>query len=334
MLKWICGLLAVVCVVLAVCLRQTHQSARQLLTDKQNLTAVLAVARQQQVLAREKTATLAKEVAILQQRLGPPQAGATAPSATTEGATKSTTMAARQSGATASRPADGKNTDFFGKFGEMMKKPELQEAMRAQQKAMLGTMYGALFKKLNLAPDALDQFKELLLDRQMAGIAAFGGGAGKTAVADITTKNKQVDEAMAALLDDEQYKIYQDYQVTLGERMTLSQFTQQLADKAVPLDDAQQEELVTLMVEERQKLAIGSVTEQQQQAMANGMPTSEMMEKQIQQQEELQKRIYARAGEILSEAQKQELKAFQENQAKIQKLGLQFMKSFADNAKK
>ena len=222
----------------------------------------------------------------------------------------------------------------MGKFKEVMKNPEMQEAMRAQQKAMLGMMYGALFKKLNLAPEALDKFKELLLDRQMAGMAAVGGDSGKDAMANVAAMQKEVDQTMKTMLNDEQFKTYQDYQETLGERFALNQLTQQMADKSIPLDDAQQEELVTLMVEERQKSSTGPTKEQQQQALANGIPYSELLEKQFQRQEELQNRILDRAGEILSEAQLQELKAFHENQIKIQKLNLEIMKNFEGGEKK
>lgn len=64
------------------------------------------------------------------------------------------------------------------------------------------------------------------------------------------------------------------------------------------------------------------------------MPSSEVMEKQFQQQEELSQRVLARAGEVLSEVQLKELKTFQENQAQMQKLGLQMMKNFMSGDKK
>jgi len=332
MLKWVCAILAVACVVLAVCLYSSHQVNRQLAAEKKNLTTALTATRREEAQTREKSATLVQTVEALQQQLKQRQTGTASTTLSTAVVAESAKTDAETVG---TNQAAGKNTDFMGKFKEVMKNPEMQDAMRAQQKVMLGMMYGALFKKLNLSPDALDKFKELLLDRQMAGMAAVGADDGKAAMADVAAMQKEVDQTMKTMLNDEQYKTYQDYQETLGERFTLNQLTQQLADKSMPLDDAQQEELVTLMVEERQKLSIASVTEQQQQALANGgMPTPEMMAKQLQQQEELQQHILDRAGEILSDAQIQELKTFLENQIKMQKLGLEFMKNFAGGEKK
>ena len=308
--------------------------------ENQRLTVALDQAKREQSRAKAQTATLTREVDALktqqeQRKNAEARKTGSAETATltSAGATPAVTVGAMQTTTTAKADKD-KSVDFMGRFGEIMKKPEMQDAMRAQQKMMLSTMYGSLFKKLNLTPDALDKLKEVLVNRQMTGIKMLGAGDKKAALADITETEKQTEQTVKELLGDEQYKVYQDYQATLGERMTLGQLNQQLTEKSMALDDVQQEELITLMVAERQKLKIGSALEQQQAWAASGTPSGEVIEKQLQQQEELNQLILARAGEVLSEAQQKELKAFQENQAQMQKLGLQMMKNFMSSDKK
>ena len=66
--------------------------------------------------------------------------------------------------ADASNPADApgpRRAD--GGFRTMMDNPQFQKLMGIQQKAMLDSTYGALFKILNLTPQQLDQFMNLMV---------------------------------------------------------------------------------------------------------------------------------------------------------------------------
>jgi hypothetical protein len=110
--------------------------------------------------------------------------------------------------------------------------------------------------------------------------------------------------------------------------MLIGQLNQQLTDKNMPLEEVQQEELVTLMVEERAKLKLPSLSDPQ--AMwGDGMPSVEAFEKLLLQQEEFNRSVYARSGDILSPAQQAELQTLQANQTQAQRLGVQMMKGFS-----
>ena len=77
--------------------------------------------------------------------------------------------------------APGVNTNFMGAIADMMKNPQMKEMMRAQQKVMIGKMYAALPRYLNLPDETKARLDQLLLDRQLAmaeaGLAMMNGSA-------------------------------------------------------------------------------------------------------------------------------------------------------------
>ena len=322
MQKSIIAALAAVVVVLAVALLRGRQENRRLRDGTQTLETAINESKQQQQQEAARSAALSTEADSLKARLAELQKPA---------------KEARQETVLASPPgekaAGAKGPDFMGRFAEMMQKPEMQEAMRAQQKLMLPMLYGALFKKLQLSPEALDQLKDIQLDKQMAGMAMMAKGDKKAQMAALAEARKDADQAVKELLGDEQYAIYQDYEATVGERMLVGQLNQQLTDKNMALDEVQQEELVTLMIEERAKVKLPSGLEQQA-AWAGGMPSTEALEKLLQQQQELNQRVHARSNEFLSEAQQAELQAYQDSQIQAQRLGIQMMQGMAGEEKK
>src|SRR6185503_18441297 len=123
---------------------------------------------------------------------------------------------------------EGEGKDgLFGKgmgemLGKMMKDPAMREMMREQQKAMINMMYSGLFKDLKLSPEEKDKLKELLTDSQMKNIEAaqgmFGGKEGETedATKQIADSKKQTDAEIKALLGDERFAQYQEYQKSVG----------------------------------------------------------------------------------------------------------------------
>ena len=116
------------------------------------------------------------------------------------------------SAAPAAETPDGKGMGDM--FQKMMKDPAMKEMVRNQQKAMMKTMYGSLFKELNLPAEQQKQFTELLLDSQMSGMDSaaglFGGdGASRTnAIQAISEKNQATTREIKALLGDEKFAQY------------------------------------------------------------------------------------------------------------------------------
>ncbi|OGV72813.1 MAG: hypothetical protein A3K19_28470 [Lentisphaerae bacterium RIFOXYB12_FULL_65_16] len=327
--------LAVCCAVLAGVSLQLWRENNQLRMMTQCLVEAVAEQKQQQEAATSEARGLAAEVTSLKERAAAREAAEAAQAAAKVAAKAAEpTTAAKPETATAAKdtPPGDKAPDFLGHFAKMMEKPEMREAMQAQQKVVLSMLYGNLFKKLNLTPEELDQFKDILVDRQMAGMTMLQAGDKQDRMTAMLEAQQQSESAVKELLGEEQYKVYKDYEATVGERMQLSQLNQLLAEKAMPLDEAQQEELITLMVEERQKSNVASMKEQQAEWL-NGMPSDEMLNQQLLKQEELNKRVYERSAATLSVPQQAELKAFQAQQIQMQKLGIQMMKGFMSEKK-
>src|SRR5829696_462800 len=151
-----------------------------------------------------------------------------------------TKMAERLRANKAGKGGTDKDDGAFGKgmgdmLGKMMKDPAMREMLREQQKVMVNMMYGGLFKDLKLSPEEKDKLKELLTDAQMKNVEAAQGMFGNTEGAtEDTTKQiadakKQTDAEIKALLGDERFAQYQEYQKNVGERMQMDQFKNQLA---------------------------------------------------------------------------------------------------------
>lgn len=319
MIKWRFFGLACMSVLVIGIFVQLAWDNRQLRDENRRLLAATQQLAKQEAATTANNHALANDVKTLKTRL----------------AQKATARpgAASDDPASAEAKTDKKDPGVLGKMAGMMQDPKMRDAMRAQQKFVLGQLYGPLFKKLQLTPEELDQFKEILADKQMAGLAMLGPNDAKTKLAALLDARKQTELAMKELLDEDQYKLCQDYEATIGERTALNQINQAFTEQAMTLDDAQQEELITLMVEERGKLKIPTPNEQQE-AWANGMPSDATLEKLFQQQETLNARVYERSGEILSDPQRNALKVQQDNQLQMQKAGIQMFKRLMSGDKK
>jgi len=231
-----------------------------------------------------------------------------------------------QQDTTADKKPGARRPAFMEKLGKMMEDPDMRDAMRSQQRLVLDMLYGPLLEKLGLNPEESGLLKDLLVDRQMAGMSMFGGGDPKELGAKLSDLQKQADDAIRSLLGEERYGVYEDYQATIGERMIIKQLNDQLAAKSMALDEAQREELITLMVEERVAAKLPSA-EQQQQEWAGGLPSDAKMDQLFSSQEAVNRSIQERAVEMLSSEQSAELQRFLENQIKMQRIGIQMMKS-------
>ncbi len=244
----------------------------------------------------------------------------------------------RSAGTQGAATAGNEDDRLLGKgmgemLGKMMKDPAMREVMREQQKAMVSMMYAGLFKDLNLSPDEKEKLKTLLTDAQMKNVEAaqglFGGGEATDAVQDtgkqIADAKKQTDEEVKALLGDERFTQYQDYQKTMGERMQLDQLKNQLSAENMPLKDDQMKQLLQVMKEEKTALP-PVIPDDQTQVPSKEMFTSDNLEKQMKWMDEYNRRVRERAGQILTPDQLKQYQSFQEQQTSMQKLGLSMAK--------
>ncbi|HWN94013.1 MAG TPA: hypothetical protein VNT99_03185 [Methylomirabilota bacterium] len=245
-----------------------------------------------------------------------------------------TTFAERMSAAKSKGGPAGEGDGALGKgmgemLGKMMKDPAMREMMREQQKVAINMMYSGLFKDLNLSPEEKEKFKTLLTDAQMKNLDSaqglFGGedkqGSAEAIAKQTAEAKTQTDAEIKALLGDERFAIYEDYQKNMGERMQLDQFKSQIAAENMPLRDDQAVQLSQIMKEEKAAVPPIIPTDQTQMPTKEQL-TAENLEKQMQWMEDYNRRVLARAQSVLSPDQFKQYQTFQEQQLSMQKLGM------------
>lgn len=134
-------------------------------------------------------------------------------------------------------------------FGLAMDDPAFRALLAVAQKSRLSIFYSPLFAALNLPPDRLDQFEELLVDKQQsvgdANRAAQRTGVKQDAAyAGIPGAQRDIDADIQNLLGAEGYARYQNYEATRGQRILVDQLQQSLSYTAAPLTDEQAGDLV------------------------------------------------------------------------------------------
>jgi hypothetical protein len=144
----------------------------------------------------------------------------------------------------------------WGGFAALGNNPEFQKLMAIQAKGRIAQTYGALFKSLNLSPDQLAQFQQLLADKQQAMMdvlqAAREQGINPRTDPDgfKTLMNQavaQTDQSIQQAIGDAAFQQYQQYQQTLPERNVVNSLQQQLSYTQTPLTDDQANALISLL---------------------------------------------------------------------------------------
>jgi len=144
----------------------------------------------------------------------------------------------------------------WGAWQSMSSDPKFQKLMAIQQKGMLDSHYAALFKSLNLSPQQLEQFKNLLVEKQQAMMDAVNAAReqGINPRTDPDAFNQAIAQAQAAVdaqiqssLGDAGFAQYQQYVQTMPERNTVNQLQQALSYTSSPLTDDQASQMVNLL---------------------------------------------------------------------------------------
>ena len=119
----------------------------------------------------------------------------------------------------------------------------------------------------------------------------------------------------------------------MGDRMQLDQFKGQLGEGASALKDDQAKQMMQLMREERERTPpVIPDNPADSDVDFKKLLSGDAMEKQMQWQEEQNRRVLERAGTILTPEQLKAFTEFQAQQASLQKLGLKMAKElFGDD---
>ena len=128
------------------------------------------------------------------------------------------------------------------------------------------------------------------------------------------------DNAMQALLGSDRFSQYQAYEKTLGDRIQVQQFSQQLEGQGPPLADTQSQALIQIMAQENANLP-GSQGPASS-PLANGAMTQDQIDQYEQQVTAANQRIYNRAMGILSPPQLTAFGQYQKTMVTTQVAGL------------
>lgn len=149
----------------------------------------------------------------------------------------------------------------------LLEQPEVQRLMALQQRGQLDARYAALFKNLNLPPEQLEKLKALLVEKQSVGqdVLAAARSQGINLRDDpeafrkmIASTQAEVDNSIKAVLGEEGFAKYQNYQETLPQRNVVSQLQQSLSYTSAPLSDSQAEQLVQILAQTTPKNTRGN----------------------------------------------------------------------------
>ncbi len=228
-------------------------------------------------------------------------------------------------------------TNDSNPFAGIFKDPKMKEMIKSSQKAFMGPMidkqYAALFQQLNLTPEQSATMKDLLQKKMLAGADAgmsmMDGSLDAAQRADLAKQMKSetddYDAQIKQFLGDENYQAFQAYEKTTPDRMTVSQFNDQLSGGATALTADQQQQLVQMMSEERNGFAW--TTDYNNKNPANGDFASMFSEDKINQfakeKERLDQQVFDHARQFLSADQLTAFQAFLKSQRELQIAGMQ-----------
>jgi hypothetical protein len=143
-----------------------------------------------------------------------------------------------------------------GGFAALMDQPEMQRLVALQQKGALDARYAQLFKSLNLTPEQLERFKNLLVEKSTAMMdvlaAARQQGINPRSDRDAFQKlvadaQAQVDDSIRSALGDVGYQQYKNFEQTQPQRAVVSQLEQRLSYSSTPLSPDQANQLVNIL---------------------------------------------------------------------------------------
>jgi hypothetical protein len=267
--------------------------------------------------AREAQAARLKELERSNQRLDQQvqQFTAVTTALRTNEARQTSNLTAMAERMRATQPRDGSSNEnsggMFGKgMGEMlskvMKDPAMRDLMREQQKATVNMMYAGLFKQLNLSAEEKEKLSNVLVDSLMRNVENAQGifGDSQKATAEDTQKRfaeakKQTDGEIKALLGDERFAQYEDYQKNVGERRQLDQLKTKMDAANLPLQDQQMAQLLQIMKDEK-TVVPQPIPSDQTQAPRKEMFTPENLDRQLKWMEDYNRRVLDRAGQVLT----------------------------------
>ena len=226
-------------------------------------------------------------------------------------------------------------------LAKMMKNPGMKDMIRAQQKGQQDMMYGSLFKCLQLSDAELENFKGVLLDKQMALVDSsmdmMSGAATpeekKAAAEKMKETTAAYDAKIKELLGDDNYAVYKSFEDTQAERMQVTLFKGSLSG-VDQMSDEQEDSLIRAMHDERSNFRSAVSGFDDKQSADPAQFTPERITQMLAESAKLQEQYVAKAAAILTPSQLEQFKANQKQQLAMQEMGMKMAaKMFGQPAK-
>ncbi|MCC5025119.1 MAG: hypothetical protein J6386_21070 [Candidatus Synoicihabitans palmerolidicus] len=155
------------------------------------------------------------------------------------------------------RGGNNNRRDIAARMDELMKSPEFASACQTQQLARLDGRYADLFAKLNLPPEALNQLKNLLAEKQTVPrdvfTAARAEGMGREDRDDIRAliqvSPEEIDAEIRNAIGAQAFNELSTYEATTAQRNLVENLETRLNYTATPLNSAQADMLVNIFSE-------------------------------------------------------------------------------------
>lgn len=218
----------------------------------------------------------------------------------------------------------------------LLKDPAMKDMIKAQQKAVLGPMleknYAALFKQLNLTPEQTAYVKDLLQKKMMAasetGMSMLDGSLTaderKAAAQQVKSEMDAYDAQIKQYLGDDSFQTFQSYEKSIPDRMSVSQFQDQLAGSSTPLSDAQQQQLIQAMYDARSSFKWTTDYSNQNNVNADyaAMFSEDHLNQYAQEKAQFDQQFLQQAQQILNPDQLSAFQTFMTNQSNMQIMGM------------
>jgi len=245
---------------------------------------------------------------------------------------------------TAGAKKDGSGpADWSKAMAKMFTDPEMKKVMRKQQAMAARMMYADLIKQLGLSSDAGDRLMEVLADRQMEmsakSMAMMQGGADSKKTAEVATATNDVkaefDARLKTELGADGFGQFQQYERTLGDRMTLQQYQQQFTASGQTLQDGQRDALLQIMLDERGKSPPSPFDPNGQDPAAGfqALQSDQALHDFLASQDDLNRRVLDRAGQVLSPDQLAAFQKIQQQMSEMQQMGIKMGRTMFQQSK-
>ena len=215
-------------------------------------------------------------------------------------------------------------------MAKMMKDPAMREVMKSQMRSQVDFMYRDLFDLLGLDAGKQEQLTKLLVDRAGAGMDLGFSMMGGEKISDEERKKKteamaaataESDQALKELLGDD-YAKYDSFEKSQPERQQLNSLNGLLKDKGIGLSEEAESKLMDTMFKERTSFKY-DVDLSDQRTMDPGKFTAENLSRFQEQQAVLRGQILSKVEPILTPDQLEVFRKSQEQQAAMEKMGME-----------